>query len=76
MSGTLPIQLAQLTLDFVVDVERRLSGALAAVVAGDHELAHFVAQAGVHAGPGQPPELLLDVQRLGSGVVLLSYGPS
>src|SRR4051812_23449768 len=63
MSGTLPAQLAQLTIDFGIDVERLAAGPRAAVVAGDHELADFGTQAGVDDGSGEALELGLDVQR-------------
>src|SRR5215211_1214136 len=63
MSGTLPAQLAQLTLDFGIDVERLAAGPRAALVAGDHELTDFGAQARVDDRSGEALELRLDVQR-------------
>src|SRR4051794_26159661 len=63
MPGTLPIQLANLTLDFLVDVQGGLSGRLAALVAGHDEGPDLVAQARIDDRPGQPLELVVDVQR-------------
>src|SRR6476659_1775315 len=53
MSGTLPIQLAQLTLELVLDVERRLPRALAAVVARGQQLADLVVALGDGGGRGR-----------------------
>src|SRR3954447_24375043 len=57
MSGTLPAQLGDLTLDLGVDVERWLALALAALVAGHDELADLVAQARIDGRTGQAPDL-------------------
>ena len=66
----LAAELLQLALDLGVDVQRRLALRLAAGVAGDHELAHLLAQRGVDGRRGQPRELVLDVDlRLAAGRV-------
>ena len=63
-------QLAQLALDLLLDVERLLALAHAALVAGDHELAHLLAQlvvaeGGETAARGQQLlDLGVDVDRL------------
>src|SRR3954463_14613075 len=63
MSGTLPAQLGDLTLDFGVDVEWWLAPALAALVAGHDELADLVAQARIDGRTGQAPDLGFHVHR-------------
>ena len=63
-------ELLELALDLGLDVERRLALRLAAGVAGDHELAHLLAQGGIDGRRGQPRELVLDVDlRLAAGGV-------
>src|SRR6266511_5418759 len=63
MPGTLPLQLGDLTLNFGVDVERRLALSLAALVAGDDELPDLLAQPRIDGRPGEAPDLRLDVHR-------------
>src|SRR5512132_1986802 len=65
------LELAQLAVDLLIDVQRLLALALAALVPGYHQLAHLLTQPAVGAQPRparlgrqQLLDLCLDVQRL------------